>query len=127
MKRIITYVTAFVLVSLTFIACSTEEPTYDEDLLLGLWKNTTKNEYYRYLADYTGKMWNIGENVHEDDEDVTRFEWTLDKSSLTHIYMSFMTGGELVPKYYKVTTLTSSSLTYKDDFGKTFSFSKVKE
>ncbi len=127
MRKIIGYFVALTIITLTFISCSPEEPTFDEGLLLGKWKSTTKNEYYRYLSNYTGRMWNEDEDVHETDEDVTKFNWSLEKSDLTHIYISFMTGEELVPKYYKVTELTSTSLKYKDDFGKTFSYKKVED
>jgi len=32
--------------------------------------------------------------------------------------------GGSIPKVYTVTTLTETSLKYKDDFGKTYSFTK---
>jgi hypothetical protein len=36
-------------------------------------------------------------------------------------------GGAEIPKPYKVTVLTGSSLTYKDDFGTSHSFTKIKQ
>ena len=52
------------------------------------------------------------------------FVWKLEPNG-DFIYVNFMNnGGADIPKSYKVTVLTGSSLTYKDDFGNTYSFSK---
>lgn len=55
------------------------------------------------------------------------FVWQLDPNGnflLSHLMNN---GGAEIPKPYKVTVLTGSSLTYKDDFGTTHSFAKVKQ
>ena len=55
------------------------------------------------------------------------FVWKLENNG-DFIYVNFMNnGGADIPKSYKVTVLTGSSLTYKDDFGTTHSFTKVKQ
>ena len=55
------------------------------------------------------------------------FVWKLETNG-DFIYVNFMNnGGADIPKSYKVTVLTGSSLTYKDDFGTTHSFTKVKQ
>ena len=55
------------------------------------------------------------------------FVWKLETNG-DFIYVNFMNnGGADIPKPYKVTVLTGSSLTYKDDFGTTHSFTKVKQ
>jgi len=44
------------------------------------------------------------------------------------IYVNLMNnGGAEIPKTYKVTVLTGTSLTFKDDFGTTHTFTKVKQ
>lgn len=110
--------------ALAFTSCEEEETVFDEGLLLGKWlsQDGTKTEYYRYDADYTGARWNTAEDITE--EEAQQFEWTLVKEDLTHFHL-MQTGGNKVPKFYKVTELTVASLKYKDDFDKTFSFVKV--
>jgi len=47
----------------------------------------------------------------------------LAESDLTHVHI--MPIGGNVPKYYTLTELTVSTLKYKDDFGVSYSFTKV--
>ena len=55
------------------------------------------------------------------------FVWKLETNG-DFIYVNFMNNGAAdIPKPYKVTVLTGSSLTYKDDFGTPHSFTKVKQ
>ena len=65
--------------------------------------------------------WDEADDVTEDEAQL--FTWTLVESELTHIHILEM--GGTVPKVYTVTELTATSLKYKDDFGKSFSFTKV--
>ena len=67
-----------------------------------------------------GSTWDESEDVGEDEAQL--FNWTLTGSTLKHEHAGvFVT----VPKIYTVTSLTSSSLVYQDDFGVTHHFSKV--
>lgn len=125
MKKTFYYLISIFTVSLLLFSCTPEEPSLDENLLLGKWKSTQKNEFYRYLDNHSGRTWDEDDDVHEDDEDVRRFNWSLNRSTMIHTYIAFITGEELVPKQYKITELTSSSLRYEDDFGKKFSYIKV--
>ena len=72
-------------------------------------------------ADGTGGTWDTADDVTE--EEAQDFTWTLVNAELTHIHILEI-GGH-VPKVYTVTELTSSTLTYNDDFGVEFSFTKV--
>ena len=64
-------------------------------------------------------------NYEYTEEEGLPFTWTLESAELTHIHI-METGGSGVPKIYTVTELTETSLKYKDDFGKTYSFVKIK-
>ncbi len=119
MKRILSYLLSAVLFSALFISCEKDEDFFEEELLIGKWRSETL--YYRYDIDYTGVTWDTADDVTEDE--AQKFEWTLIKSDLTHIHIMEM-GGK-VPKYYTVTELTATTLKYRDDFGKNFSFVKV--
>lgn len=119
MKRSIIYL--FTVVSILFfvVSCAKEEPSFDEQLLIGKWRSGT--EFYRYDSDGTGATWDTVDDVSEDE--AQEFTWTLVKSDLTHIHI--MEIGGKVPKYYTVTELTATTLRYRDEFGKTFSFVKA--
>ena len=55
------------------------------------------------------------------------FVWQLDPNSNFLLGHLMNNDGAVIPKPYKVTVLTGSSLTYKDDFGMTHSFTKIKQ
>jgi len=120
MKKILFYFSAFVIITLLFASCSSDEPDFDEGLLIGTWRSGT--EYYKYLANYTGSTWDTSDDVSEDE--ALPFTWNLVKSELQQIHLIEMGGS--IPIYYTVVELTSSSLKYKDTFNKTFSFTKVR-
>lgn len=102
------------------VSCVETSDEFESGLLLGKWRSGT--EYWVYNSDNTGYTWDTGDDVTE--EEAQRFKWTLVQADLTHIHI-FEQGGDGPPKYYTVVELTSTSLRYKDDFGNTFSFSKV--
>jgi len=92
---------------------------FENALLLGKWQSGTL--FYKYHADGTGATWDTADDV--DESEAQEFEWTLVKSDLTHLHI--MTGETPVPKFYTVLELTSTTLRYKDDYGKSFTFTKV--
>lgn len=55
------------------------------------------------------------------------FVWKLETNGNFLLGHLMNNDGAVIPKPYKVTVLTGSSLTYKDDFGTTHSFTKVKQ
>jgi len=118
-KKTLFYLTACMVISFLAVSCEPTEESFDEALLIGKWQSGTL--YYKYLADGTGGTWDTAEDVTEAEAQA--FTWTLVKSELTHIHI-LETGGS-VPKVYTVTELTSTSLKYHDDFGGTFSFTKI--
>jgi len=113
-----------IVLSLVLTSCVPEELVFDEGLLLGKWQSQegAQTEFYRYDADYTGVTWDTADDVSEAEGQP--FEWTLVKDDLTQYHIMTM-GGNKVPKFYKVTELTATSLKYKDDFNKEFVFKKV--
>jgi hypothetical protein len=118
-KKTLFYLTAVMVISILAVSCEPTEQSFDETLLIGKWQSGTL--YYKYLADGTGGTWDTADDVTEAEAQA--FTWTLVKSELTHIHV-LETGGS-VPKVYTVTELTSTSLKYKDDFGVSFSFTKI--
>jgi len=120
MKRIIICLFACLSISLIFNSCSKEEESFDESLLIGTWKLVTPDgdEFYHFKNEGTGVFWYTGIT-----ETLGRpFDWTLDKADLTLIHK-----GDIVqaPDYFTVTSLTSTSLKYKDSFGDSYSLTKI--
>ena len=114
---------------------SSEEPTFMENDLLGLWQETGTEAYVRFTSekDETGE-YKYGREWDEEDRFESDllpygngwFKYKLKQSDLTEIH--FMdNGGAEIPKIYVVTKLTDTALQYKDDFGTTHSFDKVVE
>ena len=113
------------IVLILFSSCETPV-TFDETLLIGQWNRpstlTDGQDCYRYKADYTGATWDTGDVAGE--EEAQPFTWTLEGAVLTQLHQGEM--GQVVPKAYTLTTLNDSTLSYKDDYGVSATFIKVK-
>ncbi|HQB68812.1 MAG TPA: hypothetical protein PKY37_01675 [Paludibacteraceae bacterium] len=112
------------IVLILFSSCETPV-TFDETLLIGKWERPSSNnglECYRYDANYNGVTWDTGEDVSEAEGQP--FTWSVESATMTHIHIMKM--GPVVPKVYTLTTLNDSTLSYKDDYGVSFTFIKVK-
>jgi hypothetical protein len=130
MKRKLIIGCSWVLIALFFATCKPDK-SFDSALLIGKWERNSPlataekqgNEYYRYNANGTGATWDTADDVQENEAQT--FSWTLEKDLLTLIHDMEM-GGSKVPKYYIVTVLDASTLTYKNDYGSSFTFKKSK-
>ena len=91
---------------------------FDKTLLSGYWVSGTLHEYYN--ANGTGYTWDTWDDVTE--EEAQPFTWTLENATLTQIHKMEMGGN--VPKMYTVTTLNANTLEYRDDYGKTYTFTR---
>ena len=113
------------IVLILFSSCETPV-TFDETLLIGKWTRPSTlsdgQDCYRYNADYTGAAWDTGELAGE--EKAQPFTWSLEGAVLTQVHQGQM--GQVVPKAYTLTTLNDSTLSYKDDYGVSATFIKVK-
>jgi hypothetical protein len=119
MKKTLQYLSMLTVVVFLAVSCTEEATSYDQTLLTGKWQSGTL--FYKYLADGTGGTWDTADDVTEAE--AQQFTWTLVDDLMTHIHILEMGGN--VPKIYTVTELTATSLKYQDDFGVTFSFTKV--
>ncbi len=106
---------------LLFGACQDDKPTFDPGLLIGKWVRGT--EYYRYNANGTGATWDTSDDVNEDEAQPFTWEFNSETNNLT-LYHQMEMGG-VIPKSYTVTVLTESTLSYKDRFDQTFTYSQV--
>lgn len=129
MKKKIIALSFGMFVVFAFTACDNGK-SFDSSLLIGKWSRTSPNakagesgsEYYRYDRGGTGATWDTAEYVSE--EEAQTFTWKLEKDLLTLLHDMKMDSSKKVPKYYTVTVLDANTLTYKDDWGKSFTFKK---
>ncbi len=119
MKKKLLYLFVVLISTAFLVSCETEVTTFDDAFLIGKWQSGT--EFYKYKIDGTGTTWDTADDVNEDEAQA--FTWKLLQSELTHIHVMEMGGG--VPKVYTVTELTETTLKYRDDFGKSYTFKKV--
>ena len=127
---------AVIIIAMTSCFNTSEEPTFVEADLLGLWQEKGTEAYVRFTnekddtGEYKyGREWDESEGVLESDllpYGNGWFKYKLVKSDLTEIHLMDNGGAEL-PKVYVVTKLTAGNLEYKDNFGTTHVFEKVLE
>ena len=127
---------ACIMIAMTSCFGSSEEPTFVENDLLGLWQETGTEAYVRFTSEKDetgeykyGREWDESEDIFESDllpYGNGWFKYKLVQSDLTEIHL-MDNGGAEVPKVYVVTKLTAGDLEYKDDFGTTHVFEKVIE
>ena len=116
------------IISIALFACEGKQKTFSSDLLIGKWKRPSVSETgetgydcYRYDANGSGVTWDTADDVK--GKEAQPFIWTLDKDRLTILHQGEM--GEVIPKTYTIKTLTSTTLSYEDDYGVNFfTFSK---
>jgi hypothetical protein len=118
-KKTLLYLVAILITSVTVVSCIDDTTSYDESLLYGKWQSGTL--YYKYVSGGTGTTWDTADDVTEAEGQ--SFTWTLVNDELTQIYVLEI--GGTVPKVYTVTELTTTTLKYEDDYGSSYSFTKV--
>ena len=106
-----------------FSSCAPDDDNLDEALLIGKWQSGTL--YETYAANHTGTTWDTADDVTEAE--AQKFEWMLEKSTLTQIHIMEMTGEGTIPKVYAVLVLDATTLVYEDDYGNKKTFTKVPE
>ena len=125
-----------VLVSVVMTSCfgPSNEPSFVEADLLGLWQEEGTEAYVRFTseADETGEYkygreWDEGDEVSEGDLTPYGngwFKYKLVKSDLTEIHL-MDNGGADIPKVYQVVKLTAGELEYRDEYKNTHRFEKL--
>ncbi len=125
-----------VLVAVVMTSCfgPSNEPSFVEADLLGLWQEEGTEAYVRFTseADETGEYkygreWDEGDDVSEGDLTPYGngwFKYKLVKSDLTEIHL-MDNGGADIPKVYQVVKLTAAELEYRDEYKKTHRFEKL--
>ena len=145
MKKSFIILSVLALVAIAMTSCfgPSNEPTFAEADLLGLWgrgtavgQDSVPVKFVRFTSEVDdsgeykyGREWNEDDDVYEEDllpYGNGWFKYKLVKSDLTEIHL-MDNGGAEIPKIYVVTKLTDTALQYKDDFGTTHSFDKVVE
>ncbi|MDD3280896.1 MAG: hypothetical protein PHC83_04920 [Bacteroidales bacterium] len=121
MRKLSAMIVSLCFITFTLSSCDlfNTKKDFDKTLLPGKWQQGTL--YERYYSNGDGITWDTSDDVTE--EEALPFTWTLEEDDLIQIHILEM-GGK-VPKYYTVTALTTTNLTYHDDYGKSYSFTRV--
>lgn len=104
-----------------FVSCK-PEVVFDTELLVGKWVSGT--EYYRFDNGGKGATWDTSDDVQESEAQPFTWEFDGETHDLTLVHQMEM-GGQ-IPKSYEVTDLTESVLKFKDRYGQTYSYNRVK-
>ena len=137
MKRSL-YVLGSVCLGVLLLASCNPSTGYSSDDLIGVWRaKTTKTSnpdgyyYVVFSADKAdedgyrlGKEWDEGDDVKEEEAQL--FKWKLEVKDLTQIHWMEINQTWGVPKYYTVTLLTNTSLSFTNN-NRTYTFEKVAE
>ena len=125
---------AIIAIAMTSCFGSSEEPTFVENDLLGLWQEKGTEAYVRFTSEKDdtgeykyGREWDESEDIFESDllpYGNGWFKYKLVQSDLTEIHL-MDNGSADIPKIYQVVKLNAGELQYKDAQGKTYHFSKV--
>lgn len=140
MKRLCSILATCCLLALAFTSCNFNPPVeYNELDLIAKWKapsDVAPESAFQYCVfledkddtgDYRlGKMWDEGDDVYETDLTYLGngwFKWKLTGDELMEIHMMEHDWAD-VPKYYTITTLSETTLTYEDSFGKSITWKR---
>lgn len=125
---------AVIAVVMTSCFGPTNEPSFVEADLLGLWQEEGAEAYVRFTSEQDetgeykyGREWDESEDVYEEDLQQYGngwFKYKLVKSDLTEIHL-MDNGGADIPKVYVVVKLTAAELEYRDEYKITHRFVKV--
>lgn len=115
------------LMALMMTACSLfdKEPhiTVNESQLYGKWQEGSTQVYWRYAYDGTGVTWDEGEDIMEEESNLT-YTWTVRGDVLTHVFTGAQ-DNQAVPKVYTITFIDDSRMEWKDDYGMTKTLTKL--
>lgn len=141
MKRLSYLIILLVAVTAMFTSCKKEEFSVND--IFGTWqcasegRNPEGNYQYWVFSEektgdeeypYYGHTWDEGDDVHESDlTDYGNgwFKYKVQKADLEEIHMMEY-GWSDIPKTYTITILNSTTLSYKDSFGKSHTLTRVR-
>lgn len=95
----------------------------DENQLYGKWQEGSTQVYWRYVSDGTGVTWDEGEDISEEESNLT-YSWSVRGDVLTHVFTGIQEN-QAVPKVYTITEIDESHMLWKDDYGMTKTLTKL--
>ncbi len=156
MKKVLVFA-AVLAIAAGFVSCQKEASTFAKEDLIGRWQAPSGDtlQFMVFQPDIAptpdgltgefryGYEWDMNDHKGWDDSQGTYEDFLFDENEAFHgngwfvwklepngnfLFGHLMNNdGAVIPKPYKVTVLTGSSLTYKDDFGTPHSFTKIKQ
>lgn len=122
------------VMALGLASCQKEEE-FDETLLIGKWKSdeeylrldetyTDFNRYDGTVVQVNGARWDYSASEDIKESEANPIIWSFSKNTLT-IKEVFRSSGAGYDLDYTVTKLTSTTLCYKDSYGKSYTYIKA--
>jgi len=134
MKRRVYTAVLMAALSLLVVSCfkdKDERLDVSPEQVEGLWhKADNPYEYWRFNAGGTGVTWDetpdplSGEPEMTEDLSNLKYSWSVDRDLLSFDWRGLMENQD-VPKYYYISAISSSSMTWHDDYGLTYTLNKV--
>lgn len=122
-KFFLTAVLMSVLMTGCFFFDSETHIVVEEEQLYGKWQEGSSQVYWHYNDDGTGVTWDEGEEISEEESNLT-YQWTVSGDVLTHVF-SGSQANQAVPKVYTITAIDNRQMVWKDDYGMTKTLTKV--
>ncbi|MDO4726879.1 MAG: hypothetical protein Q4A56_06645 [Porphyromonadaceae bacterium] len=124
------YLLITLLTSVLVITSCGEQKSFSSALLIGKWKRPVVApdgkqgfDCYRYDNGGIGATWDTSEDVSEGEAQAFRWVLSEDQLSITHLGQM----GQEIPKRYTIKILNSTTLSYTDNYGTSFTFTKFTE
>jgi len=121
-KRLLVWMAAALLTTSCSLFEKENHIHVDEGQLYGKWREGTTQIYWRYVSDGTGVTWDEGEDISEEESNLT-YNWTVNGDVLTHVFPGAQ-DNQAVPKVYTITAIDASRMEWKDDYGMTKTLSR---
>ena len=112
--------------ALTAVGCGRTEVhiNVSDDQMEGVWQRNGTQEYWRYVVDgHTGVTWDLGEDITEEESNLT-FTWSINGDELTDVFTGAQ-NNQAVPKRYTIKEISSTAMTWEDEYGMTGKFTKT--
>lgn len=123
MKKKLFIVAAICVALFSLTGCDKDpEVIVNESDLVGKWVKSGTLEYWRFDSSRQGETWDEADSVFAGDDGAIRFDWSLSDNEVTCLMRGQM--GEVVPKVYTITAISSSAFTWENDYGITTTFDK---
>ena len=129
------YLVLVAMLALGMVSCdkrnNEQRLTVDASQLAGLWtKSNNPYEHWRFRSDGTGVTWDETPDPDDGTPEMTeelsnlKYTWHIENGDVLMFDFTGEIGNQDVPKYYYITSITSSAMVWRDEYGLTYNLNK---